>query len=158
MDLNSAKTKVMLIATRQKLNTSHLDLQYMDETLKMISSDKILGIFVDDSLTWSHHVKHVCKKIFSYIWLLSKIMHFLPQAHRVQFYKSYIQPHIDFCNIVWGNSSESNKMKIFRLQKRACRIILNYHVEDSHAALSSLKILSVYDRLLLRKAKFMFKV
>ena len=161
MVLNSAKTKVMLIATRQKrqkLNTSHLDLQYMDETLKMISSDKILGIFVDDSLTWSHHVKHVCKKISSYIWLLSKIKHFLSQAHRVQFYKSYIQPHIDFCNIVWGNSSESNKMKIFRLQKRACRIILNYHVEDSHAALSSLKILSVYDRLFLRKAKFMFKV
>ena len=49
-------------------------------------------------------------------------------------------------------------MKIFRLQKRACRIILNYHVEDSYAALSSLKILSVYDRLFLRKAKFMFKV
>ena len=76
MVINSAKTNAMLIATRQKrqrLNTSHLDLLYMDETLKMISSDKILGIFVDDSLTWSHHVKHVCKKISSYIWLLSKI-------------------------------------------------------------------------------------
>ena len=96
--------------------------------------------------------------ISSYIWLLSKIKNFLSQAHRVQFYKSYIQPHIDFCNIVWGNSCESSKMKIFRLQKRACRVILDYNVEDSDEAIQSLKILSVYDRLFLRKAKFMFKV
>lgn len=49
-------------------------------------------------------------------------------------------------------------MKIFKLQKRACRVILDYKVEDSSEALRSLKILSVYDRLFLRKAKFMFKV
>ena len=49
-------------------------------------------------------------------------------------------------------------MKIFRLQKRACRVILDYNVEDSNEVMQSLKILSVYDRLFLRKAKFMFKV
>ena len=51
----------------------------------------------------------------------------------------------------------SNKEKILKLQKRACRVILDC-VEDSNEALQSLKILSVYDRLFLRKAKFMFKV
>ena len=161
MVLNSVKTKVMLVTTNQKrlrLQNTNLNLQYMDETLKMISSDKILGVCVDNNLNWSDHVKRVCKKISSYIWLLSKIKNYLSQAHRVQFYKSYIQPHIDFCNIVWGNSCESSKMKIFRLQKRACRVILDYNVEDSNEAMQSLKILSVYDRLFLRKAKFMFKV
>lgn len=161
MVLNSAKTKVMLITTnqkRQRLDNTNLNLLYMDEALKMISNDKILGVFVDNNLQWSDHVKHISKKISSYIWLLSKIKHYLSQDHRVQFYKSYIQPHIDFCNIVWGNSCESNKMKIFKLQKRAYRVILDYKVEDSYEALSSLKILSVYDRLFLRKAKFMFKV
>ena len=161
MVLNSTKTKVMLITTnqkRQRLPSTSLNLKYMDETLKMISNDKILGIFVDNNLLWSDHVKHICKKISSYIWLLSKIKYFLSQEHRVQFYKSYIQPHIDFCNIVWTNSCEANKMKIFKLQKRACRVILDYKVEDSSEALRSLKILSVYDRLFLRKAKFMFKV
>ena len=151
----------MLITTNQKRQSMHnanLNLQYMGETLNMISRDKILGVFVDNNLIWSDHIKHVCKKISSYIWLLSKIKHFLSQAHRVQFYKTYIQPHIDFCNIVWGNSCESNKMKFFRLQKRACRVILDYKVENTYEALSSLKILSVYDRLFLRKAKFMFKV
>ena len=161
MVLNSAKTKVMLITTCQKgqrLPSINLNLNYREESLKMVSNDKILGVFVDDNLVWSDHVKHICKKISSYIWLLSKIKYFLSLEHRVQFYKSYIQPHIDFCSIVWANSSESNKMKILKMQKRACRVILDYNVNDSHEAFRPLKILSVYDRLFLRKAKFMFKV
>ena len=161
MILNSSKTKVMLVTTyqkRQRLTNDQFDLTYNKESLNMISNDKILGVFVDNNLTWSNHIKHLTKKIASSIWLLSKIKKFLSQAHRVQFYKSYIQPHIDFCNIVWGSSSESNKLKIFRLQKRACKVILDYNVDDSIEAMNSLKIMSIYDRLYLRKAKFMFKV
>ena len=124
----------------------------------MITNDKILGVYVDNNLTWSEHIKHLSRKITSSIWLLSKMKKFLSQGHRVQFYKSYIQPHIDFCNIIWGSSSETNKLKIYKLQKRACRVILDYNVEDIHEAMKSLKIMSVYDRLYLRKAKFMYKV
>ena len=83
------------------------------------------------------------KKISSNIWLLSKIKHFLSQSHCIQFYMSYIQPHLDFVNIVWGNTCESTKMKIFKLQKRACHIILDYNVDYSHEAMGSLKIMSI---------------
>ena len=133
MILNSSKTKVMLVTTnqkRQRLNNDNLDLNFNNESLNMVSNDKILGVFVDNNLTWSDHIKHLKKKISSGIWLLTKLKKFLSQAHRVQFYKSYIQPHIDFCNIVWGSSSESNKLQVFKLQKRACKIILDYNVDD----------------------------
>ena len=49
-------------------------------------------------------------------------------------------------------------MKIIRLQMRACPYILYYNVEDPNEAIQSLKILSVYDRLFLRKEKNMFIV
>lgn len=161
MVLNSAKTKVMLVTSsqkRQRLNAHKLNLIYNDDSLQTVSNDKILGVVVDHNLMWSEHIKQLTKKIASNIWLLSKIKAFLSLEHRVQFYKSYIQPHVDFCNIVWGSTSEANKLKIFRLQKRAVRIILDYNVDDSHEAMKSLKIQSLYDRLFLRKAKFMFKV
>ena len=58
-----------------------------NNTFNIISKDKILGVFVDDHLTWSHHVKHLSKKISSSIWLLSKIKKFLTKDHRAQFYK-----------------------------------------------------------------------
>ena len=93
----------MLVTTnqkRQRLNTASLKLDYMDESLQMVSCDKILGLFVVNNLMWSHQIKHITKKISSNIWLLSKINHFLSRAHRIQFYKSYVQPHVDFCNMV----------------------------------------------------------
>ena len=135
MVLNSTKTKVMLITTnqkRQRLNKDGLDLHYKADTLQTVTNDKILGVFVDNNLMWSEYIKHMSKKIASNIWLLSKIKTFLSREHRVQFYKSYIQPHIDFCNIVWGSMSDTNKLKILRLQKRAARVILDYNVENSH--------------------------
>ena len=103
MILNSSKTKVMLVTTNQRrlrLPNDSLDLKFNNETLNMITNDKILGVFVDNNLSWSDHIKHLTKKIASSTWLLSKIKKFLSQDHRIQFYKSYIQPHIDFCNIV----------------------------------------------------------
>ena len=93
MILNSSKTNVMFVTTNQKrkrLNRQNLDLNFQNEPLNMISSDKILGVFVDNNLTWTDHIKYLTKKIASSIWLLSKIKKFLSQDHRVQFYKSYI--------------------------------------------------------------------
>ena len=130
MILNSSKTKVLLVTTTQKRQRHHnenLDLKFNNESLNMISNDKILGIYVDNNLNWSGHITHLSRKIISSIWLLSKIKKFLSQAYKVQFYKSYIQPHIDFCNIVWGSSSETNKLKVFKLQKYACKVILDYN-------------------------------
>ena len=161
MKLNSSKTKVMLVTSnqkRQRLTNENLDLIFNNESLNMISNDKILGVFVDNNLTWSEHIKFLTKKISSNTWLLSKIKRFLSTDHRVQFYKSYIQPHLDFCNIVWGSSSDANKQKIFKLQKRACKIILDFNVDNRDEAMNTLRIMSIYDRVHLRKAKFMFKV
>ena len=60
--------------------------------------------------------------------------------------------------MIWGNTSESNKLKIFRLQKRACRVILDYNVDNIQEAMSSLNIMTIYNRIFFRKAKFMYKV
>ena len=92
------------------------------------------------------------------IWLLSRIKWYLSIEHRVVFYKSYIQPHIDYANIVWGNAAKTNLLHIGRLQRRACRVILIYNVEDIHQSMDDLKIMTFWERVFLRKEKFMFKV
>ena len=44
--------------------------------------------------------------------------------HRINFYRSYIQPHMDYANVLWGNAAKTKIVKIERLQKRACKLIL----------------------------------
>ena len=105
MILNSSKTEVMLVTTnkkRESLINDNTDLEFSNESLHTISGDKILGVFVDNNLTWSNHIKQLTKKIPSSLWLLSNIKNFSTQYHKSQFIKSYIQPRIDFCNNLWG--------------------------------------------------------
>ena len=90
----------------------------------------IISVQVDDHLLFSNHIDKIARKITSNTWLLSRIKDFLNKEHRVQFYKSFIQPHLDYCNIVWGNTSQNNLLRLFRLQKRACKIILDYNVDN----------------------------
>ena len=131
MVINTTKTKIMLITTRQKplhITKEEIELTYNQQTLNHISEDKILGVQVDDHLFFSSHIDKTAKKITSNIWLLSRIKDYLNKEHRVQYYKSFIQPHIDYCNIVWGTTAQSNLLRLFRLQKRTCKIILDYNI------------------------------
>ena len=153
----------MLLTTPQKrihLNKDMLLLTLNNEKLTVVSSDKILEIHIDNNLTWTDHTNAVAKKIASNLWLLSRIKEYLSTDQRVQFYKAYIQPHIDYCNSVWGGTSQRNLDRIYRLQKRACKIILDYQYESKSIAISmeELKILNIYERIYLKKAKIMYKI
>ena len=161
MVLNTLKTKVMLITNRQKrinLFESALSLTYNDIDIKMTTSDKILGVHVDENLSWNDHYQHVSKKVSSYLWLLSKIKTYLPQEHRLLYYNSYIKPQFDYCSIIWSNSSNFNINKINKLQRRACKLILLNDYHSLNESLEQLNILSFDQGVFLNKAKIMYKI
>ena len=103
MLINTTKTKDMLITTPQRrvnLNNYNFHLTYTSEALSVVTWEKILGVFIDNNLTWTNHTDAFAKKIVSNLWLLSRIKTYLTTYQRVQFYKSHVQPHIDYCNTI----------------------------------------------------------
>ena len=132
---NTAKTKVMLLTTPQKrihLNENTLKLTLNNEILTVVTSDKILGIHIDNNIN-GQTILMLLPKMVSNLCLLSRIKEYLSTDQRVQFYKTYIQHHFDYCNSVWGGTSQRNLGRIYRLQKRACKIILDYQYENIRA-------------------------
>ena len=161
MVLNTLKTKVMLITSRQKRNNLHestLTLTYSDMDIRMTTSDKILGVYVDENLCWNDHYQHISKKVSSYLWLLSKIKSYLSLNHKLLYYNSYIKPQFDYCSIIWSNSSNFNVNKINKLQRRACKLILSTYYKSLNESLEQLDILSFDQSVFLSKAKIMYKV
>ena len=102
--------------------------------------------------------KRFVKKVASYIWLLSRISSYLSSEYRLMFYKAYIVPHLNYCNIIWGNSLDYNVSRITRLQKRACKSILRNQYTGFEGAKSDLNIQSFEESLFLNKAKVMYKI
>ena len=80
--------------------------------LQLTSCEKVLGVHIDDNLTWTNHFQHASKKILSYLWLLLRIKSYLSLQHRVLFYNAYIKPHFKYCCVIWGNSFKYNLIYI----------------------------------------------
>ena len=111
MLLNTYKTKLMLITTRQKrvrLDENLFTISHNDVILQLTTADKILGVNIEQNLLWNNHFQCVRRKVSSYIWLLSKVKSYLSTEYRRLSYNAYIQPHLDYCNTIWGNSSYYN--------------------------------------------------
>ena len=150
----------MLISTSQKrkyLNVNDFKLHLYGNFIPVVSYIKILGLFIDSNLTWRVHVDFLCKKISSLIGLFYKIKDFLNYVSKIMFYNSYILPRSDYCLTIWGNAPKSSTEKIFRLQKRAVRIVLNVPKDSPSAyVFNQLKWMSLYQRIFYQKCLLMY--
>ena len=85
---------------------------------------RFLGVIIDDSLSWSRHVKTVISKMSKYVGIMYKIKKLLPLNVRLQVYHSFIQSHINYCSLVWGFCCKSNIEAIFSKQKKGLRAVI----------------------------------
>ena len=153
--------QLMLIASRQKRHTlidGNLKLEYNNLELQISSNEKILGVHMDENLVWNNHFQQVSKKISSYLWLLSQIRTYLTKQHRLLYYNAYIKSHLEYCCVVWGNSTNFNTYKIEKLQRRACKLILGNDYTTLENARKQLHILSFEETMFIHKAKIMYKI
>ena len=80
-------------------------------------------MLIDDKLNWSSHIDKLTKKIASGIGAIKRVRHLVPQATLHFIYRALIQPHFDYCNIVWGNCGITLQDKLQKLQNRAARVL-----------------------------------
>ena len=148
MVLNVAKTKCMLITTKQRrhhLRNNQLAITLNDQELQQVKQHKVIGVVVDENLLWREHANVFFKKVSQTLALFRRIKHFLPKWSKIMFYNAYIMPHLDYCVTVWGDSSDVNKLA--KLQKQAARIILDCHyLTSSKDMFCKLKWLPMKDR------------
>ena len=89
---------------------------------------KYLGIFIDQNLTWKHHIDHVAFKTSRYVGLLSILRHLVPTHKLIAYtiYRSLISPHLSYGLLAWGQACMSHLEKLLKLQKRVLRFIYFY--------------------------------
>ena len=68
-----------------------------------VSSFKyLLGIVINNCLTWQDHVNQMFSKINKKMGLLKRIQYCLPLDARLLFFNSYVLPLFDYADITWG--------------------------------------------------------
>ena len=119
LTLNMAKTEFMLIGSRQRLNTITESPTFAinDFQISQVTTAKSLGVIIDDRLDWSGHIEKITKKVASGIGAIKRIMHLVPQSTLHLIYQALIQPHFDYCSIVWGNCGLTIRHKSYKIEQ-----------------------------------------
>ena len=111
--------------TRHKIQQARqLNISTGNTQLNPISSQKLLGIHIDETLSWNQYIDYLCSIISSRISLLRQLFNYVPENVQKMFYQSYVLPLIDYGSSSWGFTKKMNIERIYKLQKRAARIIL----------------------------------
>ena len=159
LPLNYNKTTCMTIGTKKRINDSRkLNLEVDEVCIQNMSTQKLLGVHLDQYLTWSANIDNLCSAISSKISLLRQLAEYVPICVQKRFYQGYILPLIDYGSITWGTTSIANIQRLSKLQKRAARIILKANFDTpSSLMFQELGLLSVENRLKYNKAVITYR-
>ena len=130
--LNLKKTNYMIFSRQRNLN--YRDVTISGVTIERKTEARFLGVIIDDKLNWSYHISAMKMKMSRYIGVMYKLKKYLPLEARLQIYQSFVQPHLNYCSLVWGFAAKSHIESLFVKQKMGLRAVLpgyvNYWYKD----------------------------
>ena len=95
-----------------------------------------MGAHIDDKLSWNIHIDHAAQKISSAIGGLRRVKPFVPLKTMHTIYNALIQPHFDYCDVVWANINKGLADRIQKLQNRSARIITGSRIRSPYGQIS----------------------
>ena len=108
LSVNIKKTNYVIFKPRQKKFNSSISLSFGGKPLQQSNITKFLGVYIDDHLTWKHHISYVCKQIAKSIGIIFRSRFFLSSTTKLTLYYTLIYPYIVYCNSTWSSTYVSN--------------------------------------------------
>ena len=88
-----------IIFNRIEVKSSHQIVYLNNIPASSTSVHEHLGMFLDEKLSYKHHLKFLLNKVQKTIDLLCKFQKSLPRQSWNTIYKSFIQPHLDVMSL-----------------------------------------------------------
>ena len=133
LTLNAKKTEFMLIASKRKLTqfTENPNIYIGNHNIKQVSKNKVLGILLDEELKWKEYNNAQCKILSKSIALFKRAKCFVTYEALIKIYNSLVLPHFTYCSNVWNDGSCAHMEKLYKMQKRASRIVTGCSYETT---------------------------
>lgn len=115
-----------MIGTSYSLRTKPLlDLCIKNVTVKQADKVKLLGVIIDSKMSWDHQINKVVSKMGQSLAVVRRSSTFLPKCLVPYVIQTVVLSHLDYCSVVWSNTSVGNVKKLQMVQNRAARLALN---------------------------------
>ena len=79
---------------------------------------KYLGILLDENFSLNSHFEYISKKLSKGLFCLNRAKNILPSKSLRSLYFAVFHPHLLYCSLILGCTSNKNILKILTLQKK----------------------------------------
>ena len=158
--LNLSKTSYMVISNKTAIRQHDFDIKIDDSPINRTSSTKILGLILDDHLSFKQHINNVTIKVSKFLYIMYKLRNHFPTKVAMSLYYSLVYPHLLYCITAWGNTHNYILKPLEVLQRK---IILHLHkIYNTRSSTSPLfkeaNLLKLRDIYKLSSAIYVYKI
>ena len=127
LKLNPAKCQAIQMCFMRN-PPPHLDLKIGTKSLSLVSSAKVLGIWLQEDLKWDSQIDHLCKNANKRLFMLRTLKRFgFNTSEFITVYRGYIRPIIEYSDVIWHSSLTLKQSQTLEsIQRRACKIMLGF--------------------------------
>ena len=111
-DLSKQAREVIFSCKSSRVD--HPSVTFNNSSVARTSCQKHLGLYLDEKLNFSHHIKEKISKACKGIGVIRKLHYVLPRHSLLTIYNSFIRPHLDYGDILYdqpNNQAFSNKLE-----------------------------------------------
>ena len=126
LTVNASKSAVILVGNIAKFSDVTFTVTLNNVLLPVVNESKLLGIVIDEKLSWKSHLEHVSARVSAKIGLIYRLSRFLPGKQLNLIYTTLVQPIFDYAITLWGACCKTYIDKLQHLQNRCARI--TYHL------------------------------
>ena len=108
--------------------------------LKVSSSERDLGVIVDNRLSFEEHIWSKIKKANSIMGIIRRTYTHLDDSTFLLLYKALVRPHIEYANQIWCPFLRKHIDGIENVQRRATRLLPNMNGLTYEERLQRLKL------------------
>ena len=121
LTLHPGKTKVMIHPCKKGNNIPRTKPVLCGTTVDTVATFKLVGCYLDQSLSFAPHIKYIKAKVDSVVSLLGRCNRELTLSAKNMIVQSLVQPHIDYAIAAWGGTSSRILKPLATSLKRAIR-------------------------------------
>jgi hypothetical protein len=147
LEINPAKSQLIVFKVPARKVPSDFEVRLGDINIKRSPSVKLLGVTLDQHLTFGAHMDNISKKCQGVLGALSRASPFLSKELRRLAYVALVRSHLEYCSAVFASASHTQLKKLDVIQRIASRIITG-EPRSAHSAplLEALQLDSLENR------------
>ena len=123
LKINATKMEMIILSSRRQVSKADMSVQFGNDVIFPTESVKVLGVVIDQHLTWTSHITLIVQRCYCVLVCLARNRHKLPKCVRRLLVESLVFPHIRYCITVWGSCTAAQRRRVQKAINFGVRIV-----------------------------------